>query len=1263
MRWNLRAFAACLFLGGIAWTSPADAQLSNGMAASGVLGPSDLVTRPAAATTASRFNGPNGVALDPATGKLFVADRANNRVLRWSSSDALANGSAAEAVLGQPDFVTATSGASAVKMNNPIGVYVDAAGRLWVGEYGNNRVLRFDNAATKATGASADGVLGQPDFVTVTSATSAVKMSGPCGLWVDGAGRLYVSNFGNHRVLRFDNAAAKANGAAADAVLGQPDFTTATGGITQAKLNNPNSLCVDATGHLWVSDYTNRRVLRFDDAANKANGANADGVLGQPDFVTNTAGLTQSKFSTTRFVLTDSNGRLYVVEETNNRVMVFDNAATLANGAAANYVLGQAAFTTNTAPNPPNAASLATPRAVVLDEPNGRLWLADWANNRVLRYQVSPNTTTSLVLTGPNGGENWAIGSLHAISWSSSNVALVNIDYSTDGGSTWLAVAGNVAGSAQAYSWTIPATVTTQALVRVTDASNALLTDQSNATFTISVPVAVVSLVSPNGLQQWPAGSQRSILFTSSNVANVHIELSANNGSTWSDIVASAPAAGGSYAWTVPATTGSAFRIRVSNAVDALVADASDQSFAIVPALTGHDLDAVYFSDSPTATYYDPSYTSATAPSTLERANTDKCPVSTNYSLVGNYSLKLNWLSASGGDWAMANAGYGWSGQDMSTRDSLIFNVFTETATAASALPCIYLEDLGNRKTTKIALGTLVAGVAAGSWQRIAIPVQVFRDNPGTADLTQIKTVFLGQQSADAAAHVWYMDDFRATGGRTVTGDSTRLIVVLGSSTSAGTGATTPDSAWVWRYRAYIKGLDANAVVVNLAVGGYTTYNVMPTGYTPPSGRPAPNPFTNITRALAYRPWAIIVNMPSNDVTNGYTVAEQLANYDTLRARAAGQGVPIWITTSQPRNLTDPLQRDQLRIMADSTNSRYAPYAIDVYHDLAAADGTILPLYSFGDGIHINNAGHYVVYQRVVGAGIWQQISPSVGVTRPNGGEMLYLGLPDTLKWTAANLSHVTGFELALSRTGPAGPWTSLATVLPSQTAYAWNASAPIALGSCFFRVTAIGTPGVLASDASDAPFSIMDPATPTQMVTFTAEAVAAGVEVRWQFASGADAASARLQRAEQAVGPWIDVDGEVRMEASTAIVLDRNAPTEKSSYYRLVTTTTSGAELKFGPILVTPGQAVLDFALGRVAPSPSKGPVQIEFALPVRARVEVTVLDVQGRVTAQLASGLYEAGRHSVVWNSGSTSAAGVYFARYRTPGRDFTRRFVVTR
>ncbi len=364
------------------------APLSDNLAASGVLGQVDLVTR-TTGRTGRTMNNAFGVAIDPTTGKLFVADRNNNRVLRFSSAAKLTTGAAAEAVLGQPNDTTNTSGITATAMNTPIRLFVDGAGRLWVSDYGNRRVLRFDGASAKATGAAADGVLGQPDFVTNSAGATASKMTRTTGLYVDGSGRLWVAERDNHRVLRFDNAASKANGAAADGVLGQPDFVTVTSGLSATKMAEPFGVFVDAGGRLWISEDVNCRVTRFDNAATKANGAAADGVLGQPDFTTNTYSTAQNRTGNVRGVWGDARGRLYAVDEGNSRILVFNNAAGLANGARADNVLGQADFATSAAPNPPTASSFAFPNSMFIDNANNQIWVADAGNNRVLRFDVT----------------------------------------------------------------------------------------------------------------------------------------------------------------------------------------------------------------------------------------------------------------------------------------------------------------------------------------------------------------------------------------------------------------------------------------------------------------------------------------------------------------------------------------------------------------------------------------------------------------------------------------------------------------------------------------------------------------------------------------------------------------------------------------------------------------------------------------------------------------------------------------------------------
>ncbi len=190
-------------------------------------------------------------------------------------------------------------------------------------------------------------------------------------------------------------------------------------------------------------------------------------------------------------------------------------------------------------------------------------------------------------------------------------------------------------------------------------------------------------------------------------------------------------------------------------------------------------------------------------------------------------------------------------------------------------------------------------------------------------------------------------------------------IVVLGSSTAAGTGASHPDSAWVNRYWNFLQDENPENEVINLAKGGYTTYHLLPTGIDTPGDRPDPDITRNINAALDSNPDAIIINLPSNDAANGFAVEEQLANYEQILQKANEANVPVWISTPQGRNLN--LEgRTNLIEMRDSTYARYGDMAIDFWTNIAQSDGQLNTIFSSGDGIHLNDRGHRLLFERVV---------------------------------------------------------------------------------------------------------------------------------------------------------------------------------------------------------------------------------------------------------------------------------------------------------
>jgi len=175
--------------------------------------------------------------------------------------------------------------------------------------------------------------------------------------------------------------------------------------------------------------------------------------------------------------------------------------------------------------------------------------------------------------------------------------------------------------------------------------------------------------------------------------------------------------------------------------------------------------DYIFFDDSPSDDSYDPSWGYVNAPSQLERVG-EKFPVSTDYYFQGQNSLKLSWTSNSGGDWGIAVAGIGWPGRDVTQKDTLSFYVYSDTMIAAANLPLLYLEDLSNQKTDKVKMSDYIGDIPANEWYNIRFPLQPFKDNPGNADLTRIKTIFYGQDVADGNVHTLYLDEIRMVSGQ-----------------------------------------------------------------------------------------------------------------------------------------------------------------------------------------------------------------------------------------------------------------------------------------------------------------------------------------------------------------------------------------------------------------------------------------------------------------------------------------------------------------
>lgn len=190
-------------------------------------------------------------------GNLLVADQYNGRVRRIDAQTGIITTVAGTGSLG---YGGDNGPALDAALGLPSGLAVDVDDNIFIADRNNSVVRRIDAATgviTRVAGLAFEGVGGVPGYSGDGGPAKSATLRFCTGLDVDAAGNIFIADFGNGAIRRVD---AQTGIIETVAGTGEPGFGGDGGPPTEALLNLPLYVLVGEGGNLYIGDVPNNRV-------------------------------------------------------------------------------------------------------------------------------------------------------------------------------------------------------------------------------------------------------------------------------------------------------------------------------------------------------------------------------------------------------------------------------------------------------------------------------------------------------------------------------------------------------------------------------------------------------------------------------------------------------------------------------------------------------------------------------------------------------------------------------------------------------------------------------------------------------------------------------------------------------------------------------------------------------------------------------------------------------------------------------------------
>ncbi|HWP56219.1 MAG TPA: hypothetical protein VN476_18950 [Pyrinomonadaceae bacterium] len=348
---------------------------------------------------AAQLSSPSGVAVDGA-GNLFIADRWNNRIRKVTPHGKIMT------VAGNGQNGNKGDGQLAVsaELRKPVDVAVDEAGKLFIADYGNDRVRRVNSDGNIATVARVsyptaltvdrDGTLfvidsandcifkiAEGNFSTLVCARAdndrpSLRSSGKNGIAVDRAHNLYVADNSTKTITKMGQSGAVTT-----------VFTGGKAGVELALttlLNQPAAVAADAAGNIYIAERGGNLVRKVSPSGTIAEFAGT----GLPGYSGDGGPATRFRLWKPEGLTVNALGELFIADTGNNLIRKVDAAGVITTIAGSG---GGGGFSGDG--GPAIRAELHSPMALAFDL-RGNLYFADTFNHRIRKIDGRGIITT-----------------------------------------------------------------------------------------------------------------------------------------------------------------------------------------------------------------------------------------------------------------------------------------------------------------------------------------------------------------------------------------------------------------------------------------------------------------------------------------------------------------------------------------------------------------------------------------------------------------------------------------------------------------------------------------------------------------------------------------------------------------------------------------------------------------------------------------------------------------------------------------------------